>query len=519
MSDQKINTHHNLSREQLVQFALDRKEGVIVDNGALLVETGHRTGRSPKDRFIVKDDLTSNKVDWGSVNQPISPEDASQLWDEVSEFIKDQETFTQDLQVGASKHYALKVRTINTEAWHSLFVKNLFIEQDSTLSLSCPQWTLLSAPWFQCDPARHGTHSDGCVIIDFTQQRVLLAGMRYAGEMKKSFFSVMNFLMPNAKVLPMHCAANTDEQEENVTLFFGLSGTGKTTLSADPHRKLVGDDEHGWTSEGVFNFEGGCYAKCINITEASEPLIWRAIRSGTVLENVVANNGQVDYADTRITANSRAAYTREFIPNCVQNNQANTPSQVIFLSCDLYGVLPPLSLLSIEQAAYYFLSGYTALVGSTEVGSTSSIKPTFSVCFGAAFFPYPAKVYADLLMRYLRESNAKVYLMNTGWHQGRYGQGGTRYPLAFTRALIESIHSGEINHVQWQTMPNFKFKIPEAVGEYTSKSLNPILSWSNEEEYWSNAGTLIQSFQDNFKKFDLPSIAQFGPVQETVGVV
>tara|TARA_E500000178_G_scaffold235910_1_gene232309 strand:- start:614 stop:2170 length:1557 start_codon:yes stop_codon:yes gene_type:complete len=518
MTLSSLNCIKDLDREALVQRAVDNNEGFIAKNGAFIVETGARTGRSPKDRFIVKDALTELNVDWGVVNQPFNADTADALWSEVNDFIKDQNVYSQSLQVGASPKHAIKIEAYTTFAWHSLFVKNLFMDVDPNVS-DRPTWTLLSVPEFRCDPDKHSTNSDGCVIIDFTRKRVLLAGMRYAGEMKKSFFSVMNFLMPNMNVLPMHCAANTDENEDNVTLFFGLSGTGKTTLSADMNRKLIGDDEHGWTSEGVFNFEGGCYAKCINITESSEPLIWRAIKKGTVLENVVVKNDEIDYKDDSITTNSRAAYAREYIPNCVLTNQGVTPSQIIFLTCDLYGVLPPVSKLSPEQAAYYFLSGYTALVGSTEMGSTASIKSTFSVCFGAAFFPHPAQVYADLLMDYINATNVDVYLMNTGWHKGRYSQGGTRYPLSFTRQLLEYIHSGDLKRSEWEVYPGFGFEIPKTVGDFGPKDLNPIEQWSSDSEYWESAEALIISFQNNFKRFNLPKIESYGPVKEVVAVI
>lgn len=502
----------NLNREELLACALEKKEGYLADNGALVVETGHRTGRSPKDRYIVCDQLTQDAVDWTTVNQPFDVNKADLLWQRVEAFVKElPECYEQNLRVGANDHYGINVHAINTYAWHALFVKNLFIDQGFHSDLD--QWTLMSVPQFVCEPERDGTQSDGCVVIDLGRKRVLIAGMRYAGEMKKSFFSVLNFLLPMQGVLPMHCAANQEASGENVSLFFGLSGTGKTTLSADPKRQLIGDDEHGWGDEGVFNFEGGCYAKCIDITEKNEPLIWHAIQKYAVLENVVTDDqGRVDYTDASKTSNTRAVYPRSFIPDCVQSNMGKTPSQLIFLCCDLYGVLPPIARLTADQAAYYFLSGYTALVGSTEVGGGNSVKPVFSPCFGAVFFPHPYQVYANLLKEKIRLSNAPVYLMNTGWHAGGYGSAaGKRYSIGFTRQVLDAVHNGTLARATWQTMPGFGFEIPVEVEGMQAKDFDPSAAWADAMAYEANKANLIEAFVSNFKQHGLEDLAAHGP--------
>lgn len=504
----------NLSSEALVEQALSRQEGVLSSNRALRVETGARTGRSPKDRFIVKDDITAQQVDWGSINQPFTSEAFQQLWQEVEDSLKDTAPFVSHLKIGADATHYLPVTVITELAWHNLFARNLFIRPVSSQEPDAKGWTILNVPSFKTQPTKHHTNSDGAVIINFTERKVLICGIRYAGEMKKAMFSVFNFLLPGKDVLPMHCAANSDS-EGKVALFFGLSGTGKTTLSADPDRFLIGDDEHGWSQQGVFNFEGGCYAKCIDLTQEKEPLIYHAIRQGAIMENVVLDSSTQDpiYSDSRLTQNTRAAYPREHIESCVKENVGGVPSAVLFLTCDLYGVLPPIALLDKEQAAYYFLSGYTALVGSTEVGQVSGeIKPTFSTCFGAPFFPRAPHVYADLLIKRIEESSAPVYLINTGWTGGPYGQGGERFAIPTTRAVVNAALSGSLLKESQRTLPYFNVKIPYSIPGVADALLNPIDTWQDKEAFHRQAKVLIEKFQHNFKRFNVSEkIVAAGP--------
>ena len=502
------NLHTNLSVPLLVEKILSREEGVLTSTGAVRATTGKYTGRSPQDRFVVRDKVSENTVDWGAVNQPIDEDSFEKLYKKVVDHLnaKD-EIFSFKGFAGADKKYQLDVEVINEYAWHNLFSRQLFIAPtEEELNEHDTQFTVLSAPTLKADPATDGTNSETFIVVSFEKRVILIGGTEYAGEIKKSIFSVMNYLLPEQNVLSMHCSANVGE-EGDVALFFGLSGTGKTTLSADPYRKLIGDDEHGWSPNGVFNIEGGCYAKCVDLTKENEPQIYDAIRFGSVLENVVVDEKthEPDYFDTSLTENTRAAYPLENIDNIVNPSVAGHPNTIIFLTADASGTLPPISKLTKEQAMYHFLSGYTSKLAGTERGITEP-EPAFSACFGSPFLPLSPDKYADMLGEKIDQFNSNVFLVNTGWTGGPHGV-GQRMKLAYTRSMITAALEGELNKVETIVDEVFGLNIPAHVPGVPDEVLVPRNTWEDKDAYDKQAQKLALEFHKNFEKFTKASDA------------
>jgi phosphoenolpyruvate carboxykinase (ATP) len=503
----------NLSPEELYAEALSRGEGQLASNEALLVSTGKFTGRSPKDKFIVENAPSKSNVWWGKVNQPISAENFERLYQKMVKAMNEKELFVADLFAGAEKKYQLPLRVINEYAWHNLFCHDLFIRPtQAELAEHRPQFTIIALPSVKADPATDGTNSETFIVLNFERGLILIGGTEYSGEMKKGIFTTLNYLLPLKGVMSMHCSANIGAKGD-VAIFFGLSGTGKTTLSADPTRRLIGDDEHGWSESGVFNFEGGCYAKCIKLSKEQEPQIWNAIRRGAVLENVVVDkNGVPDYNDTSKTENTRVAYPLDFIENSVEPSIGGHPSNIIFLTADAFGVLPPISKLTKEQAMYHFISGYTAKVAGTERGVTEP-EPNFSTCFGAPFMVHHPNVYADLLGKKIEEHKVQCWLVNTGWTGGPYGV-GKRMHLPYTRAMVDSALAGELDNVKTVKDPIFGVEVPQQVPGVPDEVLNPRNTWSDKSAYDKQAADLARRFVENFKKYEegtSESIKNAGP--------
>lgn len=509
--------HLNPSPPELVELAVARGEGVLAANGALVTETGPRTGRSPKDRFFVPHGRSKDRIDWGITNRPFELDKFDALQAKIRAHLEGRDLFVVDGYVGADPDYQIRLRLVAEYAWHALFAKQLF-RRPSLQELEDfePDFTLLSSPSFLAVPERDGTNSEAFVGIDLERHQILICGTRYAGEIKKSLFTAANYLLPEEGVLPMHCSANVGA-ENDVALFFGLSGTGKTTLSADFERHLIGDDEHGWSNNGVFNFEGGCYAKCINLSQANEPQIWSAIRFGSVVENVVVDQDtrEVDYDDAALTENTRVAYPLEYIPNFEPGGRAGHAQTVVFLTADAFGVLPPVSRLTPAGAMYHFLSGFTAKLAGTEAG-VDEPQATFSACFGAPFLPLRPGEYAEMLGERIAKHDAEVYLVNTGWSGGPYGV-GERMSLPHTRAMVKAAVSGALRNVETKQHPIFNVAVPVTCPGVPDEVLDPKSTWADPAAYDLQARELAQMFVENFKRFAGQvddSVVAAGPVAE-----
>ncbi len=497
-------TYWNLSPAKLYEHAIQRGEAVLAEHGPIVAHTGKHTGRSPNDRFLVREEETAGDIWWGKVNVPFDPNKFETLRDEVFSYLGDKDLFVFDGYSGSDSEYRLRVRVVNELAWHNLFARNMFVrERDGSVLRSFePEFTVVGAPGFEADPDRHGTTSGTFIIVSFAKRLVIIGGSAYAGEMKKSIFSVMNYLLPKQGVLPMHCSCNYGTDQDDVALFFGLSGTGKTTLSADTERTLIGDDEHGWSDNGVFNLEGGCYAKVIRLSAKGEPEIYATtLKFGTVLENVVVDpvTGRLDLDDASQTENTRGSYPLSHLDNVDDDGICGHPKSLVFLTADAFGVLPPISRLTAEQAQYHFLSGYTAKVAGTERGVTEP-KATFSACFGAPFMPRHPGVYARMLAEKTKRHKAKIWLVNTGWSGGPYGV-GERIKLGYTRRIVRAALAGELDGVDLREDPVFGLAVPVAVEGVPSELLDPRSTWADVAAYDEKAADLARMFTENFEEY------------------
>ena len=498
--------NYNLSSDELHDLTINKGQGVEAASGALAINTGEFTGRSPKDRFIVKDAKTADEIWWGDINIPFDGDKFQKLYDKVVDYLSEKEVFVRDSYACADEDYKLNIRVINERPWSNMFAHNMFLRPtEAELQNFSPEWTVVNAPGFMADPAVDGTRQHNFAILDFTRKIALIGGTGYTGEIKKGIFSALNFILPVFKeTLPMHCSANVGE-DGDTSIFFGLSGTGKTTLSTDPNRSLIGDDEHGWTKENtVFNFEGGCYAKVINLSKEQEPEIYAAIKKGAILENIIMDdNGTVDFADTSITQNTRVSYPIYHIDNIKKPSIGENPKNIFFLTADAFGVLPPISKLTPGQAAYHFISGYTAKVAGTEAGVTEP-QPSFSACFGAPFMPLHPTRYAEMLSAKMKETNVNVWLVNTGWTGGPYGV-GSRMKLKYTRAMITAAMDGsleEANKGDFHVHSMFGVAQPRTCPNVPTEVLSPRKSWNNDKGYYKTAQKLADSFKENFKQFE-----------------
>lgn len=511
IAEKAASLNENAIAPALVAAAIGQGGARLTADGALVVETGAFTGRSPKDKFIVRDSLTESRVWWDN-SGAMNPDKFAVLLEDVTAHLAGQSLFRQDLLAGADPAHQYEVTVLTPSAWHALFIRNLLIRrgEDIAQSPSATPVTIVHAPLFQADPARHGCRTDTVIALDMTRNIVIIAGTRYAGEIKKSVFSLFNFHAPDQGVLPMHCSANLGPDGE-AALFFGLSGTGKTTLSNDPNRPLIGDDEHGWSDNGVFNLEGGCYAKTVNLSQKAEPEIFAATRRfGTVLENVVLDAANVPvFTDVSLTENTRAAYPIDVLPSIARGSVGGTPKTVVFLTADAFGVLPPLARLSPDQAVYHFLSGYTAKVAGTERGVTEP-QATFSACFGAPFMPLHPTVYGQMLAERLHKSGAQAWLLNTGWIGGAYGV-GKRIDIASTRQLLTAALNGELDNTEMRFDPLFGFEVPVSVPGVEDRLLDPRQCWADGDAYDAQAAKLVALFRKNFEKFGPEANADAGP--------